>query len=70
MSEQKRQLAMIMFTDIAAYTAMVGEDESDAFSLLKINRKLHEKWIDRYNGKWLKEMGDGVLARIYSLTGN
>lgn len=68
MSEQIRQLAVIMFTDIAGYTSMMGEDENKAFSLLKINRKIHKKWIDRYNGKWLKEMGDGVLASFASVS--
>jgi len=68
MSEQIRQLAVIMFTDIAGYTAMMGEDETKAFSLLKINRKLHKKWLDRYSGKWLKEMGDGVLASFTSVS--
>ncbi len=68
MSDQIRQLAVIMFTDIAGYTAMMGDDESKAFSLLKINRKLHKKWLDRYNGKWLKEMGDGVLASFTSVS--
>jgi len=68
MSEQIRQLAVIMFTDIAGYTALMGEDEAKAFSLLKINRKLHKKWLGRYNGKWLKEMGDGVLASFTSVS--
>ncbi len=68
MSEQIRQLAVIMFTDIAGYTAMMGEDDSKAFELLKVNRKLHKKWIDRYSGKWLKEMGDGVLASFSSVS--
>ncbi|RLD80540.1 MAG: adenylate/guanylate cyclase domain-containing protein, partial [Bacteroidetes bacterium] len=57
-----------MFTDIAGYTTMMGDDDSKAFSLLKINRKLHKKWLDRYNGKWLKEMGDGVLASFTSVS--
>lgn len=68
MSEQIRQLAVIMFTDIAGYTSMMGDDESKAFSLLKVNRKIHKKWIERYKGKWLKEMGDGVLASFASVS--
>ena len=68
MSEQIRQLAVIMFTDIAGYTAMMGDDEAKAYSLLKVNRSVHKKWIYRYNGKWLKEMGDGVLASFTSVS--
>jgi class 3 adenylate cyclase len=35
---QSRQLAAIMFTDIAGYTALMGNDEQKAFDLLKKNR--------------------------------
>jgi class 3 adenylate cyclase len=62
MSEQSRQLAAIMFTDIVGYTALMGEDEQKAFQLLKKNRKVQRPIIEKYNGRWLKEMGDGVLA--------
>ena len=62
MSKQIRQLSVIMFTDIAGYTALMGEDEKNALSLLSTNRKLHKKWIHHFNGKWFKEMGDGVLT--------
>ena len=37
-----RRLAAIMFTDIAGYTALMGEDEKIAFELLKKNRKLQK----------------------------
>ena len=37
---QSRQLAAIMFTDIVGYTALMGEDEKQAFELLKKNRLL------------------------------
>ncbi len=68
MSEQIRQLAVIMFTDIVGYTAMMGEDEARAFSLLKANRNIHKKCIGRYKGKCLKEMGDGFLASFTSVS--
>ncbi len=51
-----------MFTDIAGYTALMDEDEQKAFELLKKNRLVQKPIIEKYNGKWLKEMGDGVLA--------
>ena len=59
---QSRQLAAIMFTDIVGYTALMGEDEQKAFELLKKNRSIQRPVIEKYNGKWLKEIGDGVLA--------
>ena len=60
--KQKRQLAAIMFTDIVGYTALMGDDEDQAFELLRNNRKLHKAIISEYNGRFLKEMGDGILS--------
>ncbi len=59
---QVRQLAAIMFTDIVGYTALMGYDEQKAFELIKINREVQKPIIESFGGKWIKEMGDGVLA--------
>ncbi len=59
---QSRQLAAIMFTDIVGYTALMGDDEQKAFEILNKNRKLQRPLIEQYSGKWIKELGDGVLA--------
>jgi TolB-like protein len=40
----------------------MGSDEERAFKLLKKNRKLQRPLIAKYGGKFLKEMGDGILA--------
>ncbi len=66
MSEEKHLLAAIMFTDIVGYTALMGEKESEALEILRINRNLQKKFISQYGGVWLKEMGDGILARFDS----
>ncbi|MEP6951159.1 MAG: adenylate/guanylate cyclase domain-containing protein [Ginsengibacter sp.] len=63
-----RQLAAIMFTDIVGYTAIMGEDEHKAFELLRKNRKIQQPIIERYNGNWIKELGDGVLASFQTVT--
>ena len=65
---QTRQLAAIMFTDIVGYTALMGDDEQQAFELLKQNRELHKPLIEKYNGKWIKEIGDAVLASFSTVT--
>src|SRR4030095_8538259 len=57
-----RQLAAIMFTDIVGYTSLMGEDERKAFDLLRKNRQLQKPLIEKFNGTWIKEIGDGVLA--------
>src|SRR6478609_5153659 len=63
-----RQLAAIMFTDIAGYTALMGEDEQKAFEILRKNRQLQKPLIEQYNGSWIKELGDGVLASFPTVT--
>jgi adenylate cyclase len=57
-----RQLAAIMFTDIVGYTSLMGADEEKAFDLLNRNRQIQKPLISQYNGTWIKELGDGVLA--------
>ena len=59
---QSRQLAAIMFTDIVGYTALMGNDEQKAFELLNKNRLLQKPIIEQFNGRWIKELGDGVMA--------
>ena len=59
---QSRQLAAIMFTDIVGFTALMGSDEKKTFDILEKNRKIHKPIISEYNGQWIKELGDGVMA--------
>ena len=63
-----RQLAAIMFTDIVGYTTLMGKDEQKAFELLRKNRDIQKPLIKHYNGTWIKELGDGVLASFHTLT--
>ena len=59
---QSRQLAAIMFTDIVGYTALMEKDEKEAFEVLKKNRALHKQVINEFQGRLIKELGDGILA--------
>jgi len=65
---QLRQLAAIMFTDIVGYTALMGRDEQMAFKLLDTNRQIHQQVIRQYNGKLIKELGDGVMASFNTVS--
>ena len=65
---QSRQLAAIMFTDIVGYTALMGNDEEKAFSILNKNRALQKPIIEQFNGKWIKELGDGVMASFKTVS--
>ena len=62
------QLAAIMFTDIVGYTALMGDDEEKAFDILRKNRLVQRPIIQKYNGRWIKELGDGVLASFSNVT--
>ena len=63
-----RHLAAIMFTDIAGYTAIMGKDEQLAFELLDINRTMQRPIIENYQGKWIKEIGDGIMSSFVTVT--
>ena len=65
---QSRQLAAIMFTDIVGYTALMGDDEQKAFEFLKKNRAIQKPIIEQYNGRWIKELGDGVMASFNTVS--
>ena len=65
---QTRQLAAIMFTDIVGYTALMGNDEKNAFSILDKNRSLQKPIIEQFNGRWIKELGDGVMASFNTVS--
>jgi class 3 adenylate cyclase/tetratricopeptide (TPR) repeat protein len=63
---RNRQLAAIMFSDIVGYTALMGKDEDKAFSILNTNRSIHQEFIEKNHGRFIKELGDGVLAQFNS----
>jgi class 3 adenylate cyclase len=65
---QSRQLAAIMFTDIVGYTALMGKDEQKAFAILDKNRQLQKPIIEKYGGRWIKELGDGVMGSFTTVS--
>lgn len=66
MSEPTRQLAAIMFTDIVGYTALMGADSKKALELVRVNTMMLKPIIEKHNGTWVKEMGDGSLSYFNS----
>ena len=57
-----RQLAAIMFTDIVSYSKLMSQNEQQALDVMRNNRSIQKSFVEQYNGKWVKEIGDGVLA--------
>ena len=64
MSEQKRKLAAIVFTDIVGYTKLSAENEPVALELLNTQRDILKPIVKKHNGDWLKEIGDGFITYI------
>lgn len=63
-----RQLAAIMFTDIVGYTSMMGKDESKAIEILRKNRELQKPIVEEFEGRWIKELGDGVMTSFNTVS--
>ena len=68
MPEPTRKLAAIVFTDIVGFTKLTAEDQSQASSLLKTQRDLFQPIVSKFNGSWIKEMGDGLILTFDTVT--
>ena len=66
--EQSRQLAAIMFADIVGYTAIMQEDESQAFLFRNKFQKKLEDVVAIHRGDIIQFMGDGALCKFSSST--
>jgi class 3 adenylate cyclase/TolB-like protein/Tfp pilus assembly protein PilF len=61
----QRILSAVMFTDIVGYSALSSRNEEEALDLILINRNHQKPIIEKY-GVFVKEMGDGMMARFSS----
>jgi len=64
----ERKLAAIMFTDIGGYTALSAKDSTKASELLKTQRDTLKPIVEKHDGSWMKEIGDGLLLTFDSAT--
>lgn len=62
MTNRKRQLAAIMFTDIVGFSAMMQVDEEKATTVRKRHREVFRELHDKHGGKILQYYGDGTLS--------
>jgi len=63
---ETRKLAAVVFTDIIGYTRLMSHDEQKALVLLQKNRDIQKPLVKKYNGEFVKEMGDGTLLCFQS----
>ncbi len=59
---ESRQLAVIMFTDIVGYTAMMQQDESLALIQLNRYKNALKQKVAEYHGEIVQYFGDGGLV--------
>ena len=65
-----RQLAAIMFADIAGYTAIMESDEALAMGYRERLQKKLEEIVDQHGGRVLEFKGDGALCFFTSTLGS
>jgi class 3 adenylate cyclase/pimeloyl-ACP methyl ester carboxylesterase len=61
-----RQLAAIMFSDIAGYTLIMGRDEQEGLRAVRTHHELLQSLLPKYNGRILGDAGDGILMGFQS----
>lgn len=57
----KKKLKAIVFTDIVNFTKISAHDEHHALELINKQREILKPIVEKHNGEWLKEIGDGLL---------
>ena len=57
----KKKLKAIVFTDIVDFTKISAKDEQVALDLIQKQNDIIKPIVEKHNGEWLKEIGDGVL---------
>jgi len=62
----QKKLKAIVFTDIANFTKLSAQDEQKALDLIQHQNKIIKPIVEKYNGEWLKEIGDGLLLSFDS----
>jgi class 3 adenylate cyclase/pimeloyl-ACP methyl ester carboxylesterase len=61
-----RELAAIMFSDIAGYTLIMGRDEQEGLRAVRIHNELLHSVLPKFNGRILGDAGDGILTGFHS----
>jgi len=68
MNDSNRKLAAIVFTDIVGFTKMTAENQQMASDLLDIQRSVIKPLVESNGGKWIKEVGDGLILTFDTIT--
>ena len=61
-----KKLKAIVFTDMADFTTISENDEQKALDLIQKQNEIIKPIVEKHNGEWLKEIGDGLLFSFSS----
>ena len=64
--ETTRKIVAILFSDIAGYTAAMGQDEELAIRAVSRARTVQKELVRKFHGDWVQEVGDGALCTFAS----
>ncbi len=64
----ERQLAAILYADVAGYSRLTGQNESETHRQLNRGLNLLIEQIDAHGGKKVHEAGDAILAEFPAVT--
>ena len=60
--KSNRELATILFTDVSDFTSTMDTDENLAMDQISRHKEIVSRSIQSYNGKLIKDMGDGLFV--------
>lgn len=66
MNEPRHRLAAVWFADIVDYSRLSAVDEAEALRLVEIFQSVVKESVEKYDGRVVKFLGDGVLAEFPS----
>ena len=56
-----KKLKAIVFTDMADFTTISAQDGQKSLDLIQKQNEIIKPIVEKHNGEWLKEIGDGLL---------
>ncbi len=66
MSDSRRRLAAIMFTDMVGYSALAQADEATALRILEEHNRILRPIFSKFQGREVKTVGDAFLVEFES----